>query len=120
MNNIEKKALEEKEELEEGIKNSLDELKNEKVEITYNGKVFEFPKVMPAWVSLFYKMHGKGKDMALPEDKMLDFLAKVIGSELVQEIVENADNNFSINDLNESIIQPIERAWVGQNKPKKK
>lgn len=109
--NIKKRAQKEQQELEEGFKVSIAELDNGKVALEYNGKEFQFPKAQPAWVSLFVAHHGEGPEKELSDEKTLDFLAKLIGSDLVEEIIEVADNDFSIADVGEQIVTPIQSYW---------
>lgn len=120
MTNIEKRAIEEKEELEEGIHKSVEELDDKKIAIEYNGKKFEFPKTQPAWTVFFLKMYGKGKDYELEGDRMLEFLMKLIGSDLVSEILDTADNHFSVEDLSSDIITPLQSYWDTNAKKKQK
>lgn len=114
--NIKKRAKKEQQELEEGIKASISELDDSKVAIEYNGKKFEFPKAQPAWVSMFIALHGKGKDKELDDEKSLEFLVRLIGKDLAEEIVNAADNDFSIADVAEQIVQPIQAYWGGKKK----
>lgn len=109
--NIEKRAKQEQQELEESFKVSIAELDEGKVALEYNGKEFQFPKAQPAWVSLFVAHHGEGPEKELSDEKTLDFLAKLIGEELVVEIIDVADNDFSIADVGEQIVEPIQSYW---------
>ena len=118
MTNIDKRAQQEKEELEEGIHKSVEELDDKKIAIEYNGKKFEFPKTQPAWTVFFLKMYGKGKDYELEGDKMLEFLMKLIGEKLVSEILSVADNHFSVDDLAKNIIEPLQSYWDTNGKKK--
>ena len=117
--NIRKRAQSEAESLEEGLKTSLEELEGGKVAITYNGKTFDFPKAQPAWVSMFIAVHGKGDKKELSDEKSLEFLVKLIGKELALEIIEAADNDFSIGDVAEQIVIPIQSYWSKAEAKKK-
>jgi hypothetical protein len=110
--NIEERAKREQEQLEQGFKVSLAEIEDEdKVVLQYNGKDFEFPKQQPAWVSLFIAHYGEGKEKELSDERSLEFLAKLVGEDLTVEIIETADNDFSIADVAEQIVQPIQSYW---------
>lgn len=109
--NIRKRAQQEQEQLEKGFQVSIQELEDEKVVLEFNGKEFEYPKAQPAWVSLFIAHYGEGPQKELSDEKTLEFLHKLIGSALVKEIIEVADNNFSIADVGEQIVQPIQSYW---------
>jgi hypothetical protein len=121
--NIEKRAKQEQQDLEQGLKVSIAELEGgDKVALEYNGKEFEFPKAQPAWVSMFIALHGEGKEKELSDEKSLEFLVKLVGRGLATEIVETADNDFSIADVAEQIVQPIQSYWsepVGNEKEPK-
>lgn len=112
LENIQKRAESEQESLEEGIKTSVRELEDGKAVITYNGKEFTFPKDQPAWVAPFLGLYGEGKDKELSDERSLQFLVKLIGQELAEEIIEVADNDFSMADLAEQIVQPIQEHWA--------
>lgn len=118
--NIRKRAKAEQESLEEGIKTSLEELEGGKVAITYNEKTFEFPKAQPAWVSMFIAVHGQGDNKDLSDANSLEFLVKLIGNDLALEIIEAADNDFSIADVAEQIVAPIQGYWSNVENAKKK
>lgn len=128
--NIKKRSQNEQQDLEQGFEKSISEVEqngkpqtithdkvtiketeDNKVVLVYNGKEFTFPKAQPAWVSLFVAHHGKGPEKELSDEKTLDFLAKLIGSDLVEEIIEVADNDFSIADVGEQIVTPIQSYW---------
>lgn len=118
--NIKKRAKAEQQELEQGLKTSVTELEGGKVAITYNGKDFTFPKAQPAWVSMFIALHGEGENKELSDQKSLEFLVKLVGEDLATEIVETADNDFSIADVAEGIVEPIQSYWSDPEQQEKK
>lgn len=118
--NIEKRAQAEKKALEDGVKVSLAEAEGGKVSITYNGKAFAFPKAQPAWVPMFVAVHGQGDKKELSDEKSFEFLVKLIGMDFAKEIVEAADNDFSIADVAEQIVIPIQSYWNNPKQYKKK
>jgi hypothetical protein len=116
LENIKKRAKKEQEALEEGVKASVKDVEGGNVSISYNGKEFSFPKQQPAWVPMFVAVKGKGNDKELSDSDSLEFLLRLIGNDLAEEIVDASDNDFSISDLAEEIVNPIQSYWADKKK----
>lgn len=116
--NLKKAAKQEKQELEEGFDNAIEEREKPTSEIEVLGKAFQIPSTPPAWVQLFVAKYGKGDQMELPPEKYLDYILKVLGDDLVDHIIDVADNNFDNVDFHEKVMNKITEIWYPKAKKK--
>lgn len=118
--NLKKAAETEKKELDSNFDKAVEEKEKPVSVITVAGKDFEIPSTTPAWVSLFIARHGVGESKEVPIDKYLDFILKVIGNDIIDHMIDVADNNYSAEDFSKDVVQKITSSWQGNEEAEKK
>lgn len=88
------------------------------VTIEIEGREFDVPAQKPAWIDLFIARHGRGEGKNVPVDKYLDFILNLMGDEVVDYIIEKADNDFNNEDLLDTIAK-IQSVWMPKGDVKK-
>ena len=112
---LEEAARQEQEQLDKGFDEAVP--KRGTVSIEIEGREFEVPEQKPAWIDLFIARYGRGEGRQVPTEKYLDFILNLLGEEVVDHIIDKADNDFTNDDLMDTIAK-IQAVWMPKVKKK--
>jgi hypothetical protein len=115
---LKKAAKQEQKELDKGYDDAVSEKKGSNIMVEIEGKEFPVPAKKPAWIDLFIARYGRGKGKEVPADKYLDFILNLMGDDIVDHLIDKADNDFDTEDLMEKVIWRIQDVWAVKGKKK--